>query len=371
MSHDPSLAEALDHCLSRSITFAAFRSPGGPVTLWAQRDPDLDRVESAMLYEVNDAFLIAPFEVEPDRFPIIRSDVELTFGDLWTSTELLHECVGRPAVPGVPPPDTDRSAYESNVAKALDAIMGGTLRKVVLSRCVTVAFDRRLLAEQFMAALENHPEAMVTLAHTPDHGTWLGVSPERLLVAEDDQLVVDALAGTMPAGTAPQDAAAWGEKERHEQALVTVGIVDRLLHLGISALDIRGPEVMTAGQVAHLRTTITADISTVRMEELMLAVHPTAAVCGEPRHEARAFIRAHEAHDRGLYTGFWGPWRADGRTELFVNIRCLKAFDHHATLFAGAGVTHGSAATEEWMETEQKAHVWKERLSTAEKQAAH
>ena len=75
------------------------------------------------------------------------------------------------------------------------------------------------------------------------------------------------------------------------------------------------------------------------------------------RVEAHAWAE-HEAHERGCYTGFWGPWNPDGRTELYVNIRCLRHMDGKAVIFTGAGITAGSDPQKEWEETEQKAQTW-------------
>jgi isochorismate synthase len=91
---------------------------------------------------------------------------------------------------------------------------------------------------------------------------------------------------------------------------------------------------------------------------VVLALHPTPAVCGVPTDRARAFIQRHEAHARDLYCGFWGPWNPDGRTELFVNIRCLRATEHGALLYIGAGITKDSDPQLEWEETERKATTW-------------
>jgi isochorismate synthase len=102
---------------------------------------------------------------------------------------------------------------------------------------------------------------------------------------------------------------------------------------------------------------IETDLNSRTLSDLVLALHPTPAVCGTPRPAAQAFIEAHETHDRALYAGFWGPWCPDGRTELFVNIRCMRVQYNEATVFAGAGITTGSDAGKEWQETGAKADV--------------
>ncbi|MCB0791321.1 MAG: chorismate-binding protein [Flavobacteriales bacterium] len=363
MSQD--IRDAIGHCLQESLTFAAFRAPGQPVTLWAQRDPDLDHVEPGLLWELNDAFVMAPFMHQGERLPIIRADVELTFGDLPVFQDHLHACTGQRTNFPAPTGSTTREAYEQLVSEAIAAIGRGELEKVVLSRISVEPLDRAALAELFVQALDAGPDSLVALMHTPDHGTWLGASPERLVLAEEDLARLDALAGTCPIKEAPDSPEEWGPKERHEQVLVTRSIVEGLLDMGLKDIHITGPEVVDAGPVAHLLTRIDADMTGHSLDEVVFAVHPTPAVCGRPRQKARAFIADHEPQDRGLYTGFWGPWRADGRTELFVNIRCLQALSDSAVLHIGAGITAGSEPAREWEETARKAEVWLKALEAA------
>ncbi len=104
MSTTSPLHQALSLCLDRRITFAAFRVPGGPVTLWAQRNPELEPIDPAYLGRLNEAFLVAPFTYEPQATHFVRNDVELTFGELPVSLEPLHGCEGAPPITRAPGP---------------------------------------------------------------------------------------------------------------------------------------------------------------------------------------------------------------------------------------------------------------------------
>ncbi|MBK9275900.1 MAG: chorismate-binding protein [Flavobacteriales bacterium] len=358
MSTTSPLHQALSLCLERRFTFAAFRVPNGPVTLWAQRNPELEPVDAAYLGRLNEVFLVAPFTYDPQVTYFVRNDVELTFGELPVSLDPLHSCVGTPGTGRPMPHDADRSAFEDLVRSAKASIAAGSLDKVVVSRTVTMPLERAHLATLFEDALDRMPHAFVALLNTAEHGTWLGASPERLLTAEDELVGLDALAGTRPRSDAPANAEDWSPKERREQALVTREIVGRLIELGLPRIALRGPHPVEAGGVSHLRTEVEADLGNRSLDEVLVAVHPTPAVCGTPRQAANAFIAAHDGPERGLYTGFWGPWNADGRTEVFVNIRCLEAFDEAVALHVGAGVTDGSEPEAEWRETEAKAAAW-------------
>jgi isochorismate synthase len=322
-----------------------------------QRDPALETVDGDLLWELNEVFLVLPFEVDRQRIPYIRSDIELRFGEIDPDIEVLWTCQGSDAADPSLQPVTDRAEHERWVRAALGAITAGALDKVVLSRVVRVPLDAAQVIDLFLRNVSDRPDAFAAIMHAPGHGTWTGVSPERSVEEEDDIVGVDALAGTMPMETAPLDASAWGEKEHHEQRLVTDHVVRIMEEAGLIGVHVAATEVVQAGNLAHLRTRIQADLAGLPLSDLVLALHPTPAVGGAPTARALAFIRAHERHDRRLYGGVWGPWNPDGRTELFVNIRCLQQADRWADLFVGGGITAQSDPAAEWEETEAKART--------------
>jgi isochorismate synthase len=358
MSEDNSLQEALARCLKKGLTFAAFRRPGAPVALWAQRNPEIETVDGSLLWEVNDVFLVAPFVLDPERIAMIRSDVDLSFGELGSDISALFECAGGDGAPAEPVSDTEQQAYIDAVEAAKTMIRSGAMEKVVLSRTRKVSLQKEDMDRLFLQACADRPHAFVVLMNTPMHGTWLGASPERLVLAEEDRIRVDALAGTMASDNAPADPAGWGMKERNEQQLVTTSVLETFERTGAKNVVAFPPETIGAGEVVHLCSRIEADLGEAPLSDVVLALHPTPAVCGTPTDVARQFIQKHEAHERGLYTGFWGPWYPDGRTELYVNIRCLRHSGAEAVIYSGAGITGGSDPLKEWEETEQKAQTW-------------
>ncbi len=357
---DRHVREALDHCLERRLTFVAFRSPGGAITIWAQHDPTLGSIEGAMLDKAGRAFVVAPFLSQMGHIHVIRPDVEMVYGSALATIDVqrLKNCKGGTKAGSVGANGLDKTGYARAVNDAKRAFEEGTLKKVVLARTVEVAFDAGRSSELFLEAEAAYPASFICLMHAPPHGTWIGATPERLLIAEKGQALIDALAGTMPMEEAPSIAARWGPKERHEQELVTACVLRRLELLGARNIMVDGPNVKATAPVAHLHSIITADLGDVRPGTLALALHPTPAVCGEPTGEAQAFIHEHEPFPRKLYAGFWGPSDPDGRSEFHVNIRCLQVFDDHVLIHVGAGITSGSNADDEWEETALKSRTW-------------
>jgi isochorismate synthase len=96
-----------------------------------------------------------------------------------------------------------------------------------------------------------------------------------------------------------------------------------------------------------------------------LALHPTSAVCGLPKKEAKEFILQNEGYNREYYSGFLGELNIDFvtfktlQTDLFVNLRCMKIIKNKASLFVGCGITKESNPLDEYMETVNKSMTMK------------
>ena len=56
------------------------------------------------------------------------------------------------------------------------------------------------------------------------------------------------------------------------------------------------------------------------IKKIILALHPTSAVCGLPKQEAKEFILQNEGYNREYYSGFLGELNID-----FVTFRCGRA----------------------------------------------
>ena len=195
--------------------------------------------------------------------------------------------------------------------------------------------------------------AFVSWVHLPGRGRWIGATPETLLDYDGRMLSSMALAGTRKAG-APGE---WGQKELEEQQIVTDSIVAALKSRGLAPV-VGDRFTRVAAQVEHLCTPISAEVrlSGDRLNEILCALHPTPAVGGYPKAEAKAWIDRVEPHRRRYYGGYLGPVRVDG-VRLFVNLRCLEANNSLLRLYVGGGLTAQSQPASEWCETEAKAQT--------------
>lgn len=249
------------------------------------------------------------------------------------------------------------------VQHAIDFIRTTGIAKVVVSRTAALPLPANFdPAITFATLCARYPHAFVSLVAIPGVGTWLGATPEVLLTLDERGLTTMALAGTQrrPADR-PLEAVQWGRKETIEQEMVGAYIRNFFASAGAPNIQESGPHTVAAGSVVHLQTLFRVDLP--ETERLMLAnrvlneLHPTSAVCGMPKHQALAFILAHEGYDRSFYSGFLGPVHIQSASSLYVNLRCMQLSAVHAHLYVGAGITADSDPAAEWRETELKAET--------------
>lgn len=246
-----------------------------------------------------------------------------------------------------PQPPTSEAAHVDAINQAIEIMKGGDVRKIVLSRLIgeDLALPPLVL---FREMCERYPDAFVQLISLPQTGCWLGASPELLIHKKGRQILTISLAGTkLPA----ED---WTDKEKDEQGQVTEFIKDTLSELEIDP-QIGLSNTVSAGPVEHLRTNIAAETN-LPAPAIAAALHPTPAVCGNPRAAAAVHIRELEGHDRRLYTGYTGFHCAE-RTDLYVNLRCMEIHDAGCTLYVGGGITAQSDPAAELEETARKANT--------------
>ena len=296
-------------------------------------------------------FVFAPFD--GDAIPYIPqkySDVlveKVTVSDFYVET--------------ITTDSTDEQAkniFEGLVRKGLEAIENNQFQKVVLSRKELVDLIDYDLETVFKKLIYNYPSAFNYCFYHPKIGIWFGATPEQFLKLNQKSMQTVALAGTQVAGNS--DKINWNEKEKVEQQLVTDFITSGLVGK-VNKLVVSSPYSVKAGNLWHIKTDITATLKSKKaIAEIMIVLHPTAAVCGVPKEAAKAFILENEEYDREYYSGFLGELNIDfatfrtQQTDLFVNLRCMKIVDKSAELFVGCGITKDSIPADEYNETVNK-----------------
>jgi isochorismate synthase len=255
------------------------------------------------------------------------------------------------------PLDNDKNVkvnFENLVQKAVLAIDASIFQKVVVSRKEMVEIHSDIITI-FQKLLFQYKAAFDYCFYHPQIGLWMGATPEQFIKIEDTLLKTVALAGTQ----LYKPDLIWEHKEREEQQLVTDFIVENI-QLFSEQITVSQPQNAQAGNLAHIKTEISAVIDKGLLYSIIHEMHPTPAVCGLPKIPAMSFIVENEGYNREFYTGFLGELNVDFTTfrtensDLFVNLRCMKVEDKQATVFVGCGITKDSNPEKEFLETVNK-----------------
>lgn len=244
----------------------------------------------------------------------------------------------------------NRQAHLTIVEKGVQAIKRGAFEKVVLSREQRIKLPDLDCLEFYKNLALNYPDAFCYIWYHPKVGLWMGASPETLIEVCDQKLRTMALAATI--GDRGQEIVHWGEKEKQEQSLVTVAILDALKDY-CTQIEVAELQTVKAAKLYHLQTKISA-ILNGDLGSLIHELHPTPAVCGLPKLEAARFIEENECYNRSYYTGYLGTINIEQQAKLFVNLRCMQYFENELILYVGGGITSDSIPTLEWDETVNK-----------------
>ncbi len=247
---------------------------------------------------------------------------------------------------------SEENRYKKLVEDAVRSIKSGALKKVVLSRKLEVATERRPM-EIFQRLLNRYPNALCYYWYHPSVGTWVGATPEILMRQRGKKFSTVALAGTLQESEHPDPV--WGAKEKEEQQMVTT-YIETVLADQVKKMQRSDVETVKAGNLWHLKTTIKGEALPEKTRAILRSLHPTPAVCGMPLKAARSFILEHENYPRRYYTGYLGELNMglERDTCLFVNLRCMELIEQKAVIYVGGGITEDSDPSMEWEETVAK-----------------
>lgn len=243
---------------------------------------------------------------------------------------------------------TTHQEYADSFLKLKHEIDIGRFEKVVLTKIKKIPFIQHP-SEVFLRLKKKYLNTFNYLLSSPELGTWMGATPEKLCEIEGKEVTAISLAGTKSKNEK------WTDKEIEEQLYVTRFIKEKLASLHCRNVNVDGPHSINAGPVQHLHSSITAELMSKEIwRKVIEDLHPTPATCGIPSRTSREFINKIEGHDRVIYTGFIGIFE-ETKKSCFVNLRCMELFENEAALFVGGGITKSSELDQEWNETERKA----------------
>ncbi len=260
-----------------------------------------------------------------------------------------EECAPAPLLNTREVPTSEQ--WQAQVSDAVAAIRQGRLDKVVLSRTLNLDFAAPLKPAPLMERLAEDFPGCNVLGAGFGGPALVAATPERLVSLHGDQVVSDAIAGTLV------DESRRGQPamEAYEHRPVVDAIRTALSACCTKLTVDPAPHALELRDFAHLATRVRGHLRPgVDIFELLAALHPTPAVGGVPREDALRWIAATEGHSRGWYTGAFG-WVGDRRrAELAVVLRCGLLDRRRLRLYAGAGITRASDPRAELEETASK-----------------
>jgi menaquinone-specific isochorismate synthase len=219
--------------------------------------------------------------------------------------------------------------------------------KVVPIVCEELEYAGDLQPAMFPKALEAH-EHQFSYGFALDGEGLAGITPELLFAVENGVLHTMALAGT---GRVDGPSLLEDPKERREHQLVIDHIVAELSLWGTA--EVGATSERDYGNLKHLYTPIRLEFSAGKLPsfmDLVVRLHPTAALGGWPRRPAVEWLARQDFHVGRRRFGAPFGFQDGTRMRCVVAIRCLQWHGPRATLSAGCGVVVGSQPLREWRE---------------------
>lgn len=246
-----------------------------------------------------------------------------------------------------------QESYALKISQAKDFIEKNELKKLVLSRRKLLMYldldsEKKLsLAKSFLKFCDSYPSAFCYLFEK-NNEIWMGGFSEVLgkFNKNTNSFETMSVAGTLPLEES------WTDKEIEEQKAVT-DYIQSIIRKFSSNLKVSTTKDLISGNIKHLKTDFSAEISPESLDKIISELHPTPAVCGFPKDLCAQGIKSIEHFNREFYAGYIKVETEDF-IYYFVNLRCASFFKNYAFLFVGGGITLKSDAEKEWQETELK-----------------
>jgi menaquinone-specific isochorismate synthase len=252
--------------------------------------------------------------------------------------------------------------WKDVVARAVEVMNTGALKKVVLARRIDITANRPFVISEVLGRLAAlYPSCMVYSIEG-----FIGASPELLLRRTGDLLESHPLAGTAArSGDAHSDellvaGLMASPKTRHEHQVVVDAVRATLAAVCDELVVPDQPSVLGLRNVSHLATHITGRLNGAGRSgrpsalDLVARLHPTPAVGGTPTDAAVRYLQEVEKFDRGRYAGPVGWIDARGDGAWAIGIRCAEVEGARARIYAGNGMVVGSDPDDELAETQLK-----------------
>ncbi|NWF88545.1 MAG: isochorismate synthase [Ignavibacteriaceae bacterium] len=254
----------------------------------------------------------------------------------------------------------DKKKWKILVSDALDKMNELSISKIVASRRVDLVLSEELNWTEIRDYFNVHYPDCYFFFFRNNNSIFFGATPERLIRIHDKKIIIDAMAGSIVRGkTEEEDKKLESEmlsssKLNHEHDLV-VHQFKRAIAKYVTKIFTHKVPFKKLHNIQHLHTSLQSELlEDTNLFEVLEAIYPTAAVCGEPRDKALSLLKKLELHKRGLYSGIIGYFNFFNDGEFFIGIRSALFHENKLYVYAGSGLVEGSDPEDEFEETEVK-----------------
>ena len=251
--------------------------------------------------------------------------------------------------------------YLAAVEKAKEYVYAGDVFQVQISQRLSVPFRSRPL-DVYRALRALNPSPYMYFIDLGSEQI-IGSSPEILVRAQGEQVVLRPIAGTRRRGhTLEDDAAMEAElladpKERAEHLmLIDLGRNDvgRIAETGTVELT-ANMVVERYSHVMHIVSEVVGKLKAgLSFMDVFRATFPAGTLTGAPKVRAMEVIAELETVKRGVYGGAIGYWNWHDEADLAIAIRTAIVQDGQLHVQAAGGVVADSVPELEWKETMNK-----------------
>jgi len=254
----------------------------------------------------------------------------------------------------------DKKKWKALVTETLDKFSDYEISKIVLSRRVDLTLSSELDLDTVRRYFEvNYPSCTIFFYHN-NNSTFFGASPERLIKFQNKKVTIDILAGSVSRGKNEEEERKFememisSSKLQHEHDLV-VHQMKKAISKYVSKIYTHKIPFKKLFNIQHLHTILQSELlDDTNIFEIIEAIYPTGAICGEPKDKALSLLKKIEGYKRGLYSGIIGYFNLDDEGEFVIGIRSALLHENKLFVCAGCGIVEGSDPEIEFEETELK-----------------
>ena len=295
-----------------------------------------------------------------ERWVTYTSELDLSYDDIIQEIENTNVNEEHPPITeiNVDSPIKPEIWRDKKIPAIKDLINNQIVKKVVLARELILTANKEIPIETILEKLkDNNTESMIF-----NIDGFIGASPELLVSRFGNSVRANPLAGTATrrkeenADKQSRQELLESTKDAYEHKVTIEWLLKELLPF-CSFIDADPePRIMSLPHVHHLGTEVTGQLSqpAASILELVMALHPTPAVAGDPQTEALKIIKDLEGIDRRRYAGPVGWVDSSGNGEFAVGIRSAEIHGKEARLYAGVGLVADSEPQSELNETRSK-----------------